>query len=319
MVADQNRDSAARRPRTQDALYGLAQRFARRAGADLAAGRADDSMANAGIALEHLAKAYLMEQHRLLVVGSRQGEIDLAGMRWALSKDRKLPPGSRTINATEAIRRSCALVQGLDERVLRPVLDARNGVLHIGQGGDQVASRVIAAVAQAAERLLPEINHDPQGFWGHYYDAVTGRLDERRTQVAHRVADQIASAREGWDLTSMRLGAEGVKALKSAADRYHYREDEEPIDCPACESESVVSGIVEVEEEPEVDHDGPDWFVSGVSLIPFLDISGFNCLVCGLQLDGSEEIAAAGLPTRVESRREIDPAEYYGYGDYGGY
>lgn len=140
-----------------------------------------------------------------------------------------------------------------------------------------------------------------------------GRLDKRRTEVAHRVADQIASARENWHLASERLGPEGITALTSLIERYVYREDEEPVECPACGSDAVGSGTITIDEEPEVDHDGPEWFVSGVSLIPFLEVSGFRCSVCGLELDGSEEVAAGGLPPRVESRVEIDPSEYYGY------
>jgi hypothetical protein len=289
-------------------LTETALRFAQQAAAGLAAGRHDDAMAHAGIALEHIAKAFLIRQHPLLVVAAPSGRLDLAGMRWAIKNEPKPAAESRTVDANEAIRRCCALLSGLDEQMLRPVLQARNGVLHIGQT-DVEASRVIAAVAQAAEVILPAIGSGGRHLWGHFYDAVMGRLDKQRDEVAHRVADRRAKAREDWEVTFKRLGVDGANALRSLADGHVYRDDEEEVDCPACTSPAVAEGRLEVEEVPDYDHDG----VSSVSLVPFLEIGALRCLACGFWLDGVEELSAVGLDTdRHEIDRQVDPRDYYG-------
>lgn len=200
-------------------LYSSAQRFAQEAAAHLAERRYDDSMAKAGIALEQMVKAFLVNEHPLLIVASPGGQLNLDGMRWALRNQPHVAAKSRTITATEAVRRCCNLVPGLDERSLKVALDARSGALHIGQSGAD-ADSVIAAVAMAADLILPEIGQDSRGLWGHYYDAVMGRLDEKQDQIAHAVADRMARAKDNWEITFKRLGVEGTNALRAAAGKY---------------------------------------------------------------------------------------------------
>lgn len=290
-------------------LYKSAQRFAQRSAADLAAGRADDSMANAGIALEHMAKAYLASEHPLLVVGSKQGSIDPAGMLWALARPTRASGGTGiTINASEAIRRCCILLPQLSEKDLRPVLDARNGVLHIGFAPGSDADIIISQVARAAEFLLPKIGKESRGLWGNYYSAVMGRLHSRRDRIANRVADKLASARDSHELAFKRLGVDGVSALRAAADRYSYSENEEPMACPACRGPAVVSGSIEVEEEPGY-ADESDWSLAGFTLVPWLHLQSLRCQVCGLFLEGEEEIREAGVRTVLQTERSIGADE----------
>jgi hypothetical protein len=283
-----------------------ALRFAQQAAADLTANRHDDSMAHAGIALEHMAKAFLVRQHPVLVVAAPGGRLDLAGMRWALKNEPRPAGESRTIDAKEAIRRCCALLSGLDEKMLRPVLEARNGVIHMAQT-DVEANRVIAAVAQAAEVILPEIGSDARRLWGHFYDAVMGRLDKQRDEVAHRVADRRAKAREDWEVTFKRLGVDGVNALRGLADGQTYRDNEVSTECPSCGSPAVASGRLGFEEVPDYDQDG----VSGVTPVPYIEISELRCPACGFWLDGVEELVAAGVS--IDWREvDVDPRDYYG-------
>jgi hypothetical protein len=288
--------------RTATTLYRAAQRNAQKAAGDLAAGNHDDSIAQAGIALEHLMKAYLVSQSPLLIVGQTGAGLDLAGMRWALRRVARPSAESKTITATEAARRCCSLLPDLDEKSLRVVLAARNGVLHIGQT-DSEAGRVMAEVAAAAEIILPEIGKDARSLWGNYRDAVMGRLDDQRSETAHRVADRIAQSREGWHALRARHGLEGLNALREKAEGHHYDVDEVRVDCPACGSPARLSGEIEVDEIPNYDWDGGEWSLLSVELAPFLLPTAFTCLACGLRLDGADELVAAQFSTE---RKALD-------------
>jgi hypothetical protein len=161
-------------------LYASARRFARRGAGNLIEGRHDDAMVDVGVALEHIGKAFLARRHLLLLVGSKQGGIDLEGMRWALG----LPTlGSKigyTISASEVIRRCCALVPELSTERLRPVLDARNGVLHVGAAPESNAESVVTGVADAAEVLLPPLGYTTDNLWGNFAAAIRATSTERR-------------------------------------------------------------------------------------------------------------------------------------------
>lgn len=292
--------------RTVTALYRAGRRNAQKAAGDLAEGNHDDAMAHAGIALEHLMKAYLAAQSPLLIVGqSAGGALDLAGMRWGLKGAGTPPPTSKTITATEAARRCSYLLAGLDEKSLRIVLAARNGVLHVGQTeGD--AGRVLAAVAAAAEVLLPEIGKDARSLWGNYREAVMGRLDGQRSETAHRVADRIAQSREDWEVSRKRHGIEGLNALREMAEARLADFDEIRAECPACGAPALLTGDVEVEEAPNYDWDGREWSLQGVSLAPFVLPTAFRCLACGLRLDGADELEAAGFSI---DREELDRSD----------
>jgi predicted RNA-binding Zn-ribbon protein involved in translation (DUF1610 family) len=193
------------------------------------------------------------------------------------------------------------------------VLDARNGILHVGLSPEPDAENVIGQVARAAELLLPKLTRTPADFWGNFHGAIMGRLDRRSTAISNRVADKLASSKERWEQLQSRLGESAAEALQHAAANVKLDEDQELLACPVCGTEGVASGSVEVQEEPEADHDGDYWYISGVSLIPIMHVDTFRCPVCGLYLEGEEELKVADIDTELHSDRTIDPRDYYGY------
>ncbi len=300
----------------RDHLYQSASMFAQRAVADLGDGHIDACLANLGIALEHLMKAVLAAEHPLLLVGDKRGEIDLAGMVWGLGKAQVADAAPDfTISATEAARRCSALVPGLAAVGLRPVLDARNGVVHVGVARERDANRLVGVVAAAADLLLPRLGATTAQLWGNYRDAAVGRLDENRTAAAHRAADKVAAARASWESAALRLGDAGVAYLQKLADDRAFADDEEPVECPVCGTQAVASGDISVTEEPEYGHDGPDWYVEAVSLIPHLHVNNVRCSACGLDLN-DDEVAGAGLDMVMDSDAEVNDREYWDFDDH---
>lgn len=80
-----------------------------------------------------------------------------------------------------------------------------------------------------------------------------------------------------------------VVAAGYAPEKY----DEQLHECPACGTEALVLGSVKVEMDEDWDHH--EGILIGVypyfTFIP----SGLRCNACGLELDGQDEMAAAGV------------------------
>lgn len=75
----------------------------------------------------------------------------------------------------------------------------------------------------------------------------------------------------------------------------------QPRECPACGTEAVALGEVEVREEIDYDREGP----VGVYLVPEFYVGEFLCRACGLLLAGPE-LTAASIETRWELELTAD-------------
>jgi hypothetical protein len=272
----------------------------------LGSGRVDDAVADAGLTLEYVTKAYLVTRHPLLVISSDHGRIDLEGMSWALGAASTPPPG-RTVSVTEAVRRCEALVPEIRTFDARTVIGARNGVLHAGSMATADADRVVADVAGICNILLPHIGHNSSGLWGHFQAAVFARLSMRRDETETRVRDLLAAAANRWEVDFKRRGIDWLNAIRRSS-ALDLREDETTVSCPACPGSAVVRGEIEYDEVPDYDQDG----VVGVTRVPWrLHAGALRCSECALRLNGSNELAAAGVATTLELLDEgSDPAPY---------
>lgn len=272
------------------------------AGTELHQQHFDDALAHIGIALEHLAKAVLVQADPLLIVGSDGAALDTAGMLWALGRPAKGVDGPRrTITATEAVRRCLVLIPDLDMAEVRPVLDARNGVLHIADAGGSAGAETVGRGARAVKVLLRELDKDPVDFWGHWHHAISAFIEQRRTEVERRVQLRLASASDQRELMLRRYGPTADSALRDLASNRMYSDHEAPVPCPVCRANAFGRGSVFYDEVPDVDVEDGHGYVSGVTMVPYLELSGFKCSVCGLVLNGIEEIQAAGVPAQVPS------------------
>lgn len=287
-----------------DKLYQLAQRRAQASGSALARGFSEDAVADAGLALEYVAKAYLAHRHPLLLVAADRGQIDPEGLVWALGSGDDEMRG-RSISAGEAVRRCRALVPPLKGIETKIVLDARNGVLHAGTADATVTDRVIAGTVAACDKLLPPIGHDSAGLWGHYRDSVFDRLEKRRDQTTTRVRDAISAARDRWEADFKYRGTEWLQALQVLTE--DLPPDESTTSCPACPGKAILAGDIEYDEIPDYDRHG----VVSVTRVPYLLYpKNLRCPACALRLRGRDELLAAGVPESVSIQDVGDPGEW---------
>ena len=301
----------------REALEESAARYARRAVRAYLDGAWGDFFADAGVALEHLAKALLASYHPTLVVGGSGRGADFLGLLRVLGFAHRVPPSAgplRTIGCTEAVGRVEVLLPHIRRwrKELQAIIEARNGVLHLAHVDAVQASTALTALAHACEAILDGLSNESDPFWGEYAEAVRALTSQKASEAEQRVATKLAQARVRFadrfngDDKSPALVA--IRAVHRA--RAVRGPEEQEIECPACGTTGVLDGYTEVREEADWDHDGEAGYVSGVSLILHFFPAAFRCAACDLVLEDAE-LSAAGIDDEWELDEEVDPADYY--------
>lgn len=190
------------------------------------------------------------------------------------------------------------------------MVDVRNGVIHAGAGPEPrfILLDCLAVVGLLLERL--DIDH--KDFFGPHKATVQALLDQRKTEISREVAVKMAKARARLTRLEETLGeAAFEKATDELEDQVWTLDPDDfvsggggaiEIDCPECGSKARLFGDVDV--SPEVDHDvevlggGEYDTITQTYWQASFGPCTFYCTVCRLQLNGGQELAEAGLPSR---------------------
>lgn len=290
----------------------------------------------APIGVELLGKATLWRENPVLLVplsDRHEASLFLLATRSDLAIK-----GVKTIGLQTVINRLIKLLGDLPvvkERQARMV-DVRNGATHVGTGNESryVLLDCLAVVGVLLERLGIE----PEEFFGSHVGTVDALLDERKTEISRQVAVKMAKARARVTRLEEILGEAAFRKAADELEEQRWSLDSNDfvpggggveINCPACGSKARLFGDLDAREEADYDRvavgDGehlttvdPYWQVN-------LRPETFFCMVCKLQLHGTQELAEAGLPSRqfdVDDDEDLGPdfdiGEYVRdmYGDY---
>jgi hypothetical protein len=270
--------------------------------------RLDRFFLNAGMSLEHLAKAFLASIHPSLIVDPRHfssllyacGRPDLAG----------IPATTiRTITVTEAVKRCIVLLprqlQGLDgEQHLGPLIEARNSVVHIGRAAEaHVASQVVIPYLRTVTVLGEAVGVSPQSLWGDHAQYVATHLSDSATKTQQVVTSRIARARVMFHERYARLQPSQRELLLSTIVASYQpalsgveQVDHELLICPACSTKVLVRGTTTVDWGKTNESTGDDspQLSGAFPVLMFLPTS-LECQACGLRLTGQDEMLAGGL------------------------
>lgn len=295
-----------------DRLIESAGRWARRGLAAHNDGDLDHACADLAIAVEHLAKGYLVKWSPTLIAEtSRHLGRDLMMLAGALPFDGRT---LRTVGLSEAISRVIYLDADFAVAAagLGAVTEGRSAALHLG-AGHPGRSEVVSAL-RALAWLVDSIDRaDPDSMFGGYVAAVASLLAERDSEVRERVALRIGHAREAWqrkywglsdDEMTVRLG------MFDAAADLDPDDGTQPYGCPACGRHGALRGEPDLDAEVDValDDDGEAHVVSEVYRLELRRLRDFACYGCGLRLSGAAELAASGMPA-VVTIRELGDSE----------
>lgn len=270
--------------------------------------------------MELLLKEYLASIDPTLIADGRSFDSVLH----ACGKGRHArTPANRmkTITIGEAIERCgqiLPVVANLKED-LRPLIDARNGAIHVGAVDDSEKLKMLIPYLRASCQLPGEGGHNENEYWGQFRDVVEVRLAEQVEAAVARVQEAMTAARLRFEQKYGHLGADirpiVLRALSESYSPEKY--DEQLIDCPLCSAIGLAWGSTEVEWKPDWDYaDGQSYIAGGYPEVTFFP-GGFVCRACELELDGEAELAAAGIEKSWELD-DVDPKDFVEdiYDDY---
>jgi hypothetical protein len=235
----------------------------------------DFAVHHAGVATEHLLKAYLAGIHPALIVDGRHFDslLHATGLGSHAAPLTKV----KTIGLADAHERVLKLLPrkiAIDKKALEPLADARNGVAHSAIHDSTQAEAVFTICLRLADPILEELKVDPVSYWGPYRVLHDKLVDEQVRQERVAAEALLVKARS---LFEQRFGhmphrERDVVLATITSKPMIMMSREAPKTCPACGAQGWVAGEVNVQG------------VAGqevVYLIPY----GFHCSACDLEVD----------------------------------
>jgi hypothetical protein len=292
-------------------LFESARRFARLALTDFLNDASEIFLFYAGIALEHLTKAYLASVNPAYIAGGNfESLLHLTGRGNPAQTQRSV---MRTIGLSEALKRIALLDPAVKTRGLADLVDVRNGVAHVGQGVErEVAERELAPFLKACDAILSAMGASRSEFWQDLTDVVDSHISTAARAADRRTARKITAARLEFERRY-----EGIEpraaVFKVIEDSYRLEPTEDAlVDCPACGRVALASGTTDVENW-EVDWDtgdlGEPYIVGGLPTVRFYP-ERIECRLCGLRLEGDDELASANIdPSWL--LEDVRPGDFY--------
>jgi len=283
--------------------------FARTAIRNYLDGEADFFFAQAGISFELLGKALLCTHHPSLIIGR---DFDSLLQVCGAGTHSKRPLGNiRTIGAKEVLKRVIQLRPRLGgyETKLSLLIDLRNGVVHLGSSDPALLKGILLPFLSGTRILLEALQIELEQFYGEFTKMVQTHLDDAAVDAERTVAEKLARAEAVYRDKYAQLDPSSLETVIRAIEGSYVlsRYEEELIECPACEHLGIISGSYTMEWEPD------DWDESGptsVSPVVTLFPGYFACKVCGLELDGEEELSAADIEEPIEIE-DVDPEDFH--------
>lgn len=267
---------------------------------------------HAATALEHLAKAVLAARHPSLIVAANDFESLLHACGES-SSARRPRAKMRTIGAREAVERAGRFVPTTEALVpdLELLILVRNGVAHLGEASASDADDVLVPYLKASEELRAALELDRAGYWGEFIDLVDSALRENVEKARLRVETALAIARQEFEKRFGALDDATREAMLRVIEAGYAPEryDEQFLDCPACGTPALAFGSVKVEMDEDWDHH--ERVLIGVHPYLMFIPNHLRCSACGLELDGRDELDAAGIaePWMLE---DVDEHDFFG-------
>ncbi|MFG2546959.1 hypothetical protein ACGFOM_31475 [Streptomyces sp. NPDC048594] len=241
----------------------------------------DFAVHHAGVATEHLLKAYLVGMHPALIVDAKHFDSLLHAT--GLGSHAGPPTKVKTIGLVDAYLRVVKLLPRkipISKEDLEPLADARNGVAHSAIHDSAKSEEVFTTCLRLVDPVLEELKIESNSYWGPYLVLHDKLVDEQVRQERVTAEALLVKARS---LFKQRFGHMSPKerdvvlaAITSKPTITMSREA--PVECPACGSQGWMAGEVEAIYV----HDGDQLTLNPEEVI--LDPHEFACAACGLEV-----------------------------------
>ncbi|MER6186842.1 hypothetical protein AB0G67_47050 [Streptomyces sp. NPDC021056] len=240
----------------------------------------DFAVHHAGVAAEHLLKAYLANLHPALIAEGKDFNslLHATGHGTLASIDLSR---AKTIGVVDAHTRVHTLLRKqmpIDVKTFQPVAAARNGVAHLGIHDVAEVQTVFTTCLRVIDPLLTELQIDPRTYWGNYVQLHDMLIAKQVEEARIRMESMLAKARAIFQQRYSHLAPKEREVVLAAVTQppqpqsLYSREHFEEQACPACGSRGWLTGDTYVLSSDE-----------GVTYAPHT----FACSACDLHLEGS--------------------------------
>ncbi|MET7305444.1 hypothetical protein [Embleya sp. NPDC005575] len=263
----------------------------------------DFAVHHAGVALEHLLKSYLASLHPVLVVESKPDNF--LSLLHAIGRGTTPVTTIKTIGLSEAFTRVKHLLTAeipIDAKLLRPVMEARNGVAHCAIHDHAATATNLALVIKVVDPVLAALRLDTTSdwYWGDYGELRESLIAKRNDALRVRISAKVARAKAVYarrrsEFSRPEQWAE-VMAMITDGIGGHI--------CPACENPVLHSGEVVHVEMDLVPSEAGDGLTQSAKAT--FHSKSLKCEICHLELN-EEELVHQGLADSVE----LVPTEDY--------
>ena len=259
----------------------------------------------ASLALEFLARASLAHTSPTLLADT--GDADGRHILHALGIEPKVKAYvPKSIQTSEVLVRCEQLVPSFTKEVelfCRGLFNKRNEELH--SGGTPFSSLPnnswLPRFYEAASVLLNYQKKSLEDFVGPEEAKAAGvMLQAVADEAAKSVQKQINAFAEVWKTKN----PEEQEELRKAAGRHARPWKGHVVQCPSCACHGLLTGEDIKQQPPSLEGDE---LVVRTSVLP----TAFECIACGLKINGHSQLHAAGLGGQFTNTATYDPVEYY--------
>lgn len=303
-------------------LTGSSSEFAISALSAMSDGKPSVFLLHAATALEHLAKAVLASHHPSLIAVASRDNFD--SLLMLVGEGHRAKPLSRirTIGAREALVRATRFAPDCADLIddVTLLIWVRDGIAHLADATAANVDDVLVPYLKTSEELRSAlVDLDRQAYWGGFTYLVETALKENVEQVRVRVEAAIAVARDEFARRFAEVDEATKKAVLTAIEASYDTDlyELELLECPACETMALASGTLKEEFDEDWDH--REGVLVNVHVLVLFTPNGLTCHACRLDLNGRDEMDAAGMGESFYL--DVDEREYLGaqYGDYSDY
>ena len=295
---------------TSEELTVKAVEAARQAMAEYADGKLQRFAMEATLALEKGAKAALAKINPVLIADPRnvESQLYLAGVPVGGTKGARR---IRTISCKEALERVKHLVPTLRVEDADQLISVRDGATHFLVSEREAVESLVIPFLACFQLLQERLELADDDVFGSYGDLVKSAREKHSKEVDRKVAAKIARAKHAFEERYGHIDEKARELVLTtiAGNIALAKYDELAAPCPACNSTGVLSGQHEFLgwEADDVDDEG---HATGAYPNVVLFANAFKCRICGLQLNGSDELVAVGLESEVEVE-DVDPWDFH--------
>ena len=222
----------------------------------------------------------------------------------------RISKGSKRFGCLEALKRAVRIIPTLPVGRLEPIAEARNGALHLVGVDKATAFKLLVPYLEAMKTMGEALSVTFQEMFGEYSELATSVLQRSVEEAEVRAALKVTHAKQLFAGRYGDMYGEARKAVIRAVEGSYSLTayDDELSDCPACGYMAKVSGHNSFRDW-DYDYDDETGHPTSRTARVDLYLDELNCAVCGLHLEGEDELAAAGVPEYVEVQ-SVDSSDF---------